>query len=216
MKRLLAPSILSADFNYLHKDVMLINTSNADWFHVDVMDGVFVPNISFGFPILQHVKKIAQKPLDVHLMIVQPDRYLQEFAEAGADVITVHLEACTHIHRTLQSIRSLGVKAGVAINPGTPVHALDAVLSDADLFLVMSVNPGFGGQKFIPATYDKVRQLRDLLDACNPDALIEVDGGVGPQNSAALFEAGANVLVAGNAVFKDANPREAIRLMKEV
>ena len=216
MKRLLAPSILSADFNYLHKDVMLINTSNADWFHVDVMDGVFVPNISFGFPILQHVKKIAQKPLDVHLMIVQPDRYLQEFAEAGADVITVHLEACTHIHRTLQSIRSLGVKAGVAINPGTPVHALDAVLSDADLFLVMSVNPGFGGQKFIPATYDKVRQLRDLLDACNPDALIEVDGGVGPQNSAALFEAGANVLVAGNAVFKDANPLEAIRLMKEV
>ena len=216
MKRLLAPSILSADFNYLHKDVMLINTSNADWFHVDVMDGVFVPNISFGFPILQHVKKIAQKPLDVHLMIVQPDRYLQEFAEAGADVITVHLEACTHIHRTLQSIRSLGVKAGVAINPGTPVHALDAVLSDADLFLVMSVNPGFGGQKFIPATYDKVRQLRDLLDACNPDALIEVDGGVGPQNSAALFEAGANVLVAGNAVFKDVNPLEAIRLMKEV
>ena len=195
---------------------MLINTSNADWFHVDVMDGVFVPNISFGFPILQHVKKIAQKPLDVHLMIVQPDRYLQEFAEAGADVITVHLEACTHIHRTLQSIRSLGVKAGVAINPGTPVHALDAVLSDADLFLVMSVNPGFGGQKFIPATYDKVRQLRDLLDACNPDALIEVDGGVGPQNSAALFEAGANVLVAGNAVFKDVNPLEAIRLMKEV
>jgi ribulose-phosphate 3-epimerase len=216
MKRLLAPSILSADFNNLHKDVMLINTSNADWFHVDVMDGVFVPNISFGFPILQHVKKIAQKPLDVHLMIVQPDRYLQEFAEAGADVITVHLEACTHIHRTLQSIRSLGVKAGVAINPGTPVHALDAVLSDADLFLVMSVNPGFGGQKFIPATYDKVRQLRDLLDACNPDALIEVDGGVGPQNSAALFEAGANVLVAGNAVFKDVNPLEAIRLMKEV
>ena len=216
MKRLLAPSILSADFNYLHNDVMLVNSSEADWFHVDVMDGVFVPNISFGFPILQHVKKIAQKPLDVHLMIVQPDRYLQEFAEAGADVITVHLEACTHIHRTLQSIRSLGIKAGVAINPGTPVHALDAVLSDADLFLVMSVNPGFGGQKFIPATYDKVRQLRGLLDACNPDALIEVDGGVGPQNSAALFEAGANVLVAGNAVFKDANPREAIRLMKEV
>jgi ribulose-phosphate 3-epimerase len=215
MKRLLAPSILSADFNHLHNDVILVNSSDADWFHVDVMDGVFVPNISFGFPILQHVKKIATKPLDVHLMIVNPDRYLQEFAEAGADVITVHLEACTHIHRTLQSIRSLAVKAGVAINPGTPVHALDAVLSDADLFLVMSVNPGFGGQKFIQSTFDKVRQLRGLLDACNSDALIEVDGGVGPHNSAALFEAGANVLVAGNAVFKDENPLSAIRLMKE-
>lgn len=214
MKRLIAPSILSADFNNLHKDVMLVNSSNADWFHVDVMDGVFVPNISFGFPILQHVKKIAQKPLDVHLMIVQPDRYLQEFAAAGADVITVHLEACTHIHRTLQSIRSLGIKAGVAINPGTPVHALDSILDDADLFLIMSVNPGFGGQKFIQGTFDKVRQLRAMLDDMQSDALIEVDGGVGLDNAPELFDAGANVLVAGNAVFKANDPLGVISQMK--
>jgi len=214
MKRLIAPSILSADFNHLHKDIMLVNSSNADWFHVDVMDGVFVPNISFGFPILQHVKKIAEKPLDVHLMIVQPDRYLQEFAAAGADVITVHFEACTHIHRTLQSIRSLGIKAGVAINPGTPVHALESILGDADLFLIMSVNPGFGGQKFIPGTFDKVRQLRAMLDDMQSDALIEVDGGVGPDNAAELFEAGANVLVAGNAVFKANDPLGVISQLK--
>jgi len=214
MKRLLAPSILSADFNYLHKDVMLINTSNADWFHVDVMDGVFVPNISFGFPILQHVKKIAQKPLDVHLMIVQPDRYLQEFAEAGADVITVHLEACTHIHRTLQSIRSLGLKAGVAINPGTPVHALDAVLSDADLFLVMSVNPGFGGQKFIENTYNKCSDLKNLIIQKNSNCLIEIDGGVNEITAPKLLNAGANVLVAGNYVFSSSNPTATIASLK--
>ena len=193
---------------------MLINTSNADWFHVDVMDGVFVPNISFGFPILQHVKKIAQKPLDVHLMIVQPDRYLQEFAEAGADVITVHLEACTHIHRTLQSIRSLGLKAGVAINPGTPVHALDAVLSDADLFLVMSVNPGFGGQKFIENTYNKCSDLKNLIIQKNSNCLIEIDGGVNEITAPKLLNAGANVLVAGNYVFSSSNPTATIASLK--
>ena len=216
MKRLIAPSILSADFNNLHKDVMLVNSSHADWFHVDVMYGVFVTYISYGFPILQHVKKIGQKPLDVHLMIVQPDRYLQEFAASGADVITVHLEACTHIHRTLQSIRSLGVKAGVAINPGTPVHALDSILDDADLFLIMSVNPGFGGQKFIQGTFDKVRLLRAMLDDMKSDALIEVDGGVGLDNAPELFDAGSNVLVAGNAVFKANDPLGVISQMKGI
>jgi len=213
---IIAPSILSADFGNLQRDIEWINASNADWFHVDVMDGVFVPNISFGFPIMQHLKKWATKPLDVHLMIVQPDRYLVEFSKAGADILTVHIESCTHIHRTIQSIQSLGMKAGVAINPGTSLHAIESVLNDADLFLVMSVNPGFGGQKFIEATYDKVRQLRALLDAAGSKALIEVDGGVGPINSSALIDAGANALVAGNAVFAAENPAEVIRTLKQL
>ncbi|MEX1187977.1 MAG: ribulose-phosphate 3-epimerase [Bacteroidia bacterium] len=214
MKHLLAPSILSADFNHLSKDINLINESEADWFHVDVMDGVFVPNISFGFPILKHVKKISQKPLDVHLMIVNPDRYLEEFAKAGADVITVHQEACVHLHRTLQSIRSLGIKAGVAINPGTPVSVLEDVLNDADLFLIMSVNPGFGGQKFIPRTIDKIRQLRIELDEAGSKAVIEVDGGVDASNFREVIDAGADVIVAGSAVFSKADPRAAIRELK--
>lgn len=213
---IIAPSILSADFGNLQRDIEWINASEADWFHVDVMDGVFVPNISFGFPIMQHLKKWATKPLDVHLMIVQPERYLVEFSKAGADILTVHIEACTHIHRTIQSIQSLGMKAGVAINPGTSLHAIESVLNDADMFLVMSVNPGFGGQKFIESTYDKVRHLRALLNAAGSKAIIEVDGGVGPSNSAALIDAGANALVAGNAVFAAENPAEAIRTLKQL
>ena len=213
---IIAPSILSADFGNLQRDIEWINASQSDWFHVDVMDGVFVPNISFGFPIMQHLKKWATKPLDVHLMIVQPERYLLELSKAGADILTVHIEACTHIHRTIQSIQSLGMKAGVAINPGTSLHAIESVLNDADLFLVMSVNPGFGGQKFIEATYDKVRHLRALLDTAGSKAIIEVDGGVGPANSSALIDAGANALVAGNAVFAAENPAEVIRTLKQL
>ncbi|MEZ5171970.1 MAG: ribulose-phosphate 3-epimerase [Bacteroidia bacterium] len=211
---LLAPSILSADFNQLGNDIRMINSSDADWFHVDVMDGVFVPNISFGFPILKHVKQISQKPLDVHLMIVNPDRYLEDFAAAGADIITVHQEACTHLHRTLQKIRSLGKKAGVAINPATPVAVLEDVLHEADLFLVMSVNPGFGGQKFIPRTLDKIRQLRIELDNTGSKALIEVDGGVDASNFRDVADAGADVLVAGSAVFNQPDRPAAIRLLK--
>jgi ribulose-phosphate 3-epimerase len=213
-KHLLAPSILSADFNHLGRDIQLVNESEADWFHVDVMDGVFVPNISFGFPILKHVKKISQKPLDVHLMIVNPDRYLEEFASAGADVITVHQEACPHLHRTIQKIHSLGVKAGVAINPATPVSVLEDILCDADLFLVMSVNPGFGGQKFIPRSIDKIRQLRIELDQAGSSAVIEVDGGVDGSNFRDVADAGADVLVAGSAVFNQPDPLAAIRLLK--
>jgi ribulose-phosphate 3-epimerase len=181
---------------------------------VDVMDGVFVPNISFGFPILKHVKKLSQKPLDVHLMIVNPDRYLEEFVSAGADVITVHYEACTHLHRTIQKIHSLGVKAGVAINPATPVSVLEDILNDADLFLIMSVNPGFGGQKFIPRSIDKVRQLRIELEQTGSSALIEVDGGVDASNFRQVLDAGAHVLVAGSAVFNQANPLAAISHLK--
>ena len=214
MRHLLAPSILSADFNNLSKDIQLINESEADWFHVDVIDGVFVPNISFGFPILKHVKKISQKPLDVHLMIVNPERYTEEFAKAGADVITVHYEACVHLHRILQSIRSLGIKAGVAINPATPVSVLEDVLNDADLFLVMSVNPGFGGQKFIPRTIDKIRQLRIDLDEAGSKAVIEVDGGVDATNYRSVIDAGADVIVAGSAVFNMPDPKEAIKNLK--
>jgi ribulose-phosphate 3-epimerase len=214
MKHLLAPSILSADFNNLGRDVQFINDSEADWFHVDVMDGVFVPNISFGFPILKSVKKLSKKPLDVHLMIVNPDRYIEEFAKAGADIITVHYEACVHLHRTLQSIRSLGIKAGIAINPGTPVSVLEDVLNDADLFLVMSVNPGFGGQKFIPRTIDKVRQLRIDLDTAGSKAVIEVDGGIDAKNYREVIDAGADVIVAGNAIFNQTNPSDAVKTLK--
>ena len=214
MNHLIAPSILSADFNNLSKDIQLINESEADWFHVDVMDGVFVPNISFGFPILKHVKMLSQKPLDVHLMIVEPDRYLEEFAKCGADTITVHLEACNHIHRTLQKIRSLGIKAGVAINPGTPINQLEDILHDADMFLLMSVNPGFGGQKFIEHTYSKVEALKNLIIQNNASTLIEIDGGVDLNNARKLVDCGADVLVAGNTVFGNLNPLEAIRQLK--
>lgn len=216
MKHLIAPSILSADFANLQRDVEMINQSEADWFHVDVMDGVFVPNISFGFPVIAAAKKHAKKPFDVHLMIVDPDRYIADFAKAGADIITVHYEACTHLHRTIQLIKSMGCKAGVALNPHTPVSLLKDILQDIDLALVMSVNPGFGGQAFIPQTLNKVRELKQMAQQVNPNLYIEVDGGVGIQNIASLIEAGANVFVAGNAVFAAPSPTQMIAELKNI
>lgn len=216
MNHLIAPSVLSADFANLQTDIEMINNSSADWFHIDIMDGVFVPNISFGFPVLQAINRHAKKPLDVHLMIVDPDRYLQDFKDAGAANITVHYEACTHLHRTLQAIKALGCRAGVAINPHTPVSVLEDIIEDLDLVCLMSVNPGFGGQKFIENTYKKIRTLRMMASGRNESLLIEVDGGVGNHNAMALIQAGANVLVAGNAVFAAADPALAIQELKNI
>lgn len=216
MKHLIAPSILSADFANIQRDVEMINNSEADWFHVDIMDGVFVPNISFGFPVVSAIKKHAKKPLDVHLMIVDPDRYLEQFKNAGADVLTVHIEACTHLHRTIAAIKQLGMKAGVAVNPHTSVSLLEDVIADIDLVCLMSVNPGFGGQKFIENTYQKIQKLRAMSKDVNPGLLIEIDGGVGAHNTTALVQAGANVLVAGNAVFAAADPKAMISELKNM
>lgn len=216
MKHLIAPSILSADFANIQRDVEMINNSEADWFHVDIMDGVFVPNISFGFPVVSAIKKHAKKPLDVHLMIVDPDRYLEQFKNAGADVLTVHIEACTHLHRTIAAIKQLGMKAGVAVNPHTSVSLLEDIIADIDLVCLMSVNPGFGGQKFIENTYQKIQKLRAMSKDVNPGLLIEIDGGVGAHNTTALVQAGANVLVAGNAVFAAADPKAMISELKNM
>lgn len=216
MKHLIAPSILSADFSNLQRDTEMINSSEADWFHVDVMDGVFVPNISFGFPVMESMKRHATKPLDVHLMIVNPDQYIERFAELGAAVITVHYEACVHLHRTIQAIKAAGCKAGVAINPHTPVLLLKEVLADLDLVLVMSVNPGFGGQQFIPNTYAKIAELKAMALQVNPDLIIEVDGGVGLQNIAQLIGAGANAFVAGSSIFGAESPSNMISELKNV
>ena len=214
MQKLIAPSLLSADFLHLADDIDMVNKSQADWFHCDIMDGVFVPNISYGIPVVQAIKKQALKPLDVHLMIVEPDRYFEKFHEAGADIITFHYEASTHIHRSVQKLKSLGVKAGVVLNPHTPVSLLEDILGDLDLVLLMSVNPGFGGQKFIERTYSKIEKLRNMIEVQGLETMIEVDGGVSTSNAKKLFEAGADILVAGNAVFKSENPIKTIELLK--
>jgi ribulose-phosphate 3-epimerase len=215
MKHLIAPSILSADFGNLQRDIEMINNSEADWFHVDVMDGVFVPNISFGFPVMEAVAKHARKPLDVHLMIVRPEEYIERFAKAGASVITVHYEACTHLHRVVQNIHDAGCKASVALNPHTPVSLLKDILVDLDMVLIMSVNPGFGGQKFIPNTFNKVRELKSMASQVNPDLLIEVDGGISIDNIQDLAIAGVDVFVAGNAIFAASSPPEMISSLKK-
>ena len=212
---IIAPSILSANFGNLQRDIEMINNSEADWFHVDVMDGVFVPNISFGFPVVKEIKKHAKKTIDVHLMIVEPQRYIDEFCIQGADIISVHIEACTHLHRAIQQIKSLNIKAGVAINPHTPVSALQDIILDIDLICMMSVNPGFGGQKFIQNTYKKVKELKQMIIDSGSNALIEIDGGVDFENAALLKEAGADVLVAGNTVFSHPTPTEAIAKLKQ-
>lgn len=212
----LAPSVLSADFGNLQRDIEMINRSQADWFHVDIMDGVFVPNISFGFPVVKTIKKYAQKPLDVHLMITEAHRYIKEFKEAGADILSVHYEEAVHLHRTVHAIKNEGMKAGVVLNPHTPVSSLEDIVSDIDLVLLMSVNPGYGGQKFIENTYDKISVLKDMIERKNSNAVIEIDGGVNLDNAATLVKAGADVLVAGNAVFATPNPEETIAQFKNL
>lgn len=212
--KLIAPSVLSADFGNLQRDIEMINGSQADWFHVDVMDGRFVPNISFGFPVMKAIQEHAKKFVDVHLMIVEPEKYVEEFINFGADLVSVHYEACTHLHRTINLIQDKGAKAGVVLNPSTPVWVLEDIITEVDLVLLMSVNPGFGGQKFIENTYKKIRETKELILENNSTALIEIDGGVNTENAPKLFEAGADVLVAGNAVFASENPERTIELLK--
>lgn len=216
MKTIISPSILAADFGHLAEDIEMLNRSEADWIHIDIMDGVFVPNISFGFPVLKHVARIAQKPLDVHLMIVQPEKFIREVQALGAYIMNVHYEACPHLHRVVQQIREAGMKPAVTLNPATPVWVLEDIIADVDMVLLMGVNPGFGGQKFIGHTVEKVRELRKLIGRSGSQAWIEVDGGVNRETGARLVEAGANVLVAGSAVFNAPDRAEAIRILKSL
>lgn len=212
---IVAPSLLSANFGNLSKEIDMVNQSEADWFHLDVMDGLFVPNISFGFPVVMAIKKLAKKPLDVHLMIVDPGRYVEAFKEAGAHILTLHYEACTHLHRNIQQIKQAGMKAGVAVNPHTPVAVLSDIIAEIDLVCLMSVNPGFGGQKFIEHTYQKISELKELIQIKKSKAMIEIDGGVDLKNATKLFKAGADVFVAGNTVFSSAKPLETIAQLKK-
>ena len=216
MSHLIAPSVLAADFANIQSDFEMINASDADWFHIDVMDGVFVPNISFGMPVISAMKKHAKKPLDVHLMIVNPDQYIGTFKNIGADILTVHFEACSHLHRTVQAIKAEGMKAGVALNPHSPIHLLEDIIKDIDLVCIMSVNPGFGGQSFIENTFDKVKRLKKLINKRKASTLIEIDGGVNINNAKSLIDAGADVLVAGSFVFKSKNPQLTIQKLKGV
>ena len=213
---IIAPSMLACDFGNLYSEIEMVNNSKANWFHIDVMDGVFVPNISFGTPIMKVLKENAKKTLDVHLMIVNPDNYIENFAELGADILTVHYEACNHLHRTVQRIKDLKMKAGVAINPHTPISTLKSIIKDLDLVCVMSVNPGFGGQSFIESTYDKVKELKSLIKEQNSNAIIEIDGGVNSQNAKKLTDCGANALVAGSFVFKSENPTQTISELSSI
>lgn len=214
MSRFVAPSLLASDFGNLARDIEMINNSDADFFHLDIMDGVFVPNISFGFPVMEHIRKLAKKPLDVHLMIVNPNQYIERFHAAGAHFLNVHYEACTHLHRTVQAIKNLGMKAGVTLNPHTPVHLLEDIIADLDLVLIMSVNPGYGGQSFIENSYQKIADLKELIIKKNAKALIEVDGGVDLNNANKLYCTGVDILVAGTTVFKANNPVETIANLK--
>ncbi|MFK5879643.1 MAG: ribulose-phosphate 3-epimerase [Flavobacteriaceae bacterium] len=214
MTKIIAPSVLAADFANIQRDIEMINNSEAEWIHIDVMDGVFVPNISFGFPVIKAMQRHAKKTLDVHLMIVNPDQYIETFKSVGADILTVHYEACTHLHRTLQAIKAADMKAGVALNPHTPISVLEEIIRDIDLVCIMSVNPGFGGQSFIENTYKKVIQLKDMIEKSGSNAKIEIDGGVTDQNAHKLVSAGADVLVAGSFVFKAKNPTKTIKDLK--
>lgn len=214
MSTIIAPSLLSADFLNLGRDVEMVNNSEADWFHLDIMDGVFVPNLSYGLPVVDHINKAAKKPLDVHLMIIDPDRYVENFKKAGADILTVHYEACTHLHRTIQNIKSHGMKAGVSLNPHTPVSVLEDIIHDIDVVLLMSVNPGFGGQSFVEHTVNKIKKLKTMVDENGNNVIIEIDGGVNIETGKLLVEAGADALVAGSFVFGSENPTQTIKDLK--